>query len=1032
MASAQDPSRRAARLNRLFRDTVAGKNPVRSASDAQRFLEAVRSQASASRCVEVLVSSPRGLDAVRDAIRSDLSTQFVLSHTLPFLGYVADPGVKALVDGQLLAQVLLVVADPPTVLNTLIGLFATRQIPDPSLYPFAWLAVELISLPANSGVKVDVVKLVEVVSGSQQFVKSEDHATRELGYRLQKIVRIRCASGPPADAGPGGPGGRHDNDLADFRRIAIYPTTDEFLSTQQPYYQTAQDVAGTDSDRRPLAHLDNQFRLLREDMLAELREDLQVATGAKRGKRTPLALGGLVPCGIETKDAAGGRFQPCTLLVQCYAGLAFLEKMEAAPARHKYLKDHSSFLRHQAFGVLIRDSEILGFAFVDRDIDRLARLPPVVSLQFTNDVGLRNALLALHAGDPRRGRVQFILVDTPVFAYEPVLLELQRMADVPLLDLLVNPTTIAGESTPGFELPLHLQMIATHLGVELDLARQPGWPKPGVVEVSTLFGSTIEVDESQCEALHLALTSPVSQIQGPPGTGKSFIGAQAVRCFVEAGQRVLVLSYTNHALDQFLEDLLEADMAADSMVRIGAKGKCTPTTAPLLLSAQPRQHRRSQDAWNIIGALKSSADVAGDKLQKLLGDYLASSSQWGDVMEYLEFAESGLLFWEALSVPDGNSDSGWKRAGKDGKEIGPDYLYHRWISGQGPGIFRIGDDLPESARAVWDMPPAVRTRHHQEWIRSMAEEQVQEIQDLSRQYNGTQAKIGVQFNESDAHILRSKEIIGCTTTGAAKYARLIRAAELDVVLVEEAGEILESHILTALSPTVKQLVLIGDHKQLRPKINNYALSVERGDGYDLNLSLFERLINQGAQHATLHKQHRMAPEISVLARELTYPHLRDGPGTSRRPEIRGLQDRVVFLNHARHEDADRQLHDRRDPGMKESKKNMFEAEMVLRCVRYFAQQGYGSEQMVVLTPYLGQLRVLQELLRRNHHDPTLSEMDKAELIRAGLVSEAAAQVDKKPLRLSTIGMSPSTHFVVCSAPTNCWGKTTTRARRATL
>jgi hypothetical protein len=441
-----------------------------------------------------------------------------LSHILPFLGYLADPGVKALVDGQLLEQVLLVVANPPTVVNTLIRLFDKRQIPDHSLYPFAWLALELISLPANSGPQVDVANMVKAISDNEQFLKSEDYATRELGYKIQKVVQIRCSSEKKGD-GPGGPGGRHDNDFADFRRIAIYPTTDEFLSSQQPYYQTAKEVADTDTDKRSLAHLDNQFRLLREDMLGELREDLQVATGAKRGKRTSLALSRLVPCGIDIGDDAARRYKRCTLMLKCYEGLYFLQKMEP-PARQKYLKDQSSLLRHQAFGVLIRDKEIFGFAFVDRDIDKLAQSPPVVSLQFTNDVGLRNALLALTL--PKWESVQFILVDTPVFAYEPVLLGLQGMTDVPLLDLLVNPASISAKSTAGFKVPRQLQLLAARLEMQLYLSRLSASPKKGVVVLPTASGPKIEVDESQFEALHLALTTPVSQIQGPPGNNPPF------------------------------------------------------------------------------------------------------------------------------------------------------------------------------------------------------------------------------------------------------------------------------------------------------------------------------------------------------------------------------------------------------------------------------------------------------------------------------------------------------------------------------
>ncbi|KAI6121084.1 hypothetical protein F5141DRAFT_496683 [Pisolithus sp. B1] len=151
-----------------------------------------------------------------------------------------------------------------------------------------------------------------------------------------------------------------------------------------------------------------------------------------------------------------------------------------------------------------------------------------------------------------------------------------------------------------------------------------------------------------------------------------------------------------------------------------------------------------------------------------------------------------------------------------------------------------------------------------------------------------------KFGQASVEQLKTKRIIGCTTTGAAKFAEDIRAASPDVLLVEEAGEILESHVITALSSTTSQMILIGDpqvrssdlvglalpltrSRQLRPKVNNYTLTVEKGEGYDLNRSLFERLVLKGFPHVTLSSQHRMRPEISALIRALTYPDLKDAP-----------------------------------------------------------------------------------------------------------------------------------------------------------
>lgn len=84
-------------------------------------------------------------------------------------------------------------------------------------------------------------------------------------------------------------------------------------------------------------------------------------------------------------------------------------------------------------------------------------------------------------------------------------------------------------------------------------------------------------------------------------------------------------------------------------------------------------------------------------------------------------------------------------------------------------------------------------------------------------------------------------------------------------MIEEAAEILEAHVLTSLSPSTQHLIQIGDHKQLRPKVESYELSVQAGRGHSLNVSLFERLVTAGAPHTTLEVQHRMHSDISRCA-----------------------------------------------------------------------------------------------------------------------------------------------------------------------
>lgn len=54
-----------------------------------------------------------------------------------------------------------------------------------------------------------------------------------------------------------------------------------------------------------------------------------------------------------------------------------------------------------------------------------------------------------------------------------------------------------------------------------------------------------------------------------------------------------------------------------------------------------------------------------------------------------------------------------------------------------------------------------------------------------------------------------------TTTGAAKYRKLLQEVRPRLVIVEEAAEVLEAHTITTLSEACEHLILIGDHQQVK-------------------------------------------------------------------------------------------------------------------------------------------------------------------------------------------------------------------------
>ena len=483
------------------------------------------------------------------------------------------------------------------------------------------------------------------------------------------------------------------------------------------------------------------------------------------------------------------------------------------------------------------------------------------------------------------------------------------------------------------------------------------------------------------------------------GTGKSFIGALIAKSIYQFTKKVIhVVCFTNHALDQFLEDLLDIGIPASDMVRLG--GKSTPRTKCMALHDQSSTFKQTPASWKRIEQLRSETDKMANSLHTAFSRYHSVKIRSAQLLEYLEFRLEYADFLEAFTVP--KAEDGSVRVGRQGKAVNELYLIDRWSNGGNAGIFF--DKIPKSSKHVWHLSSAARQASMEKWRLDILKEQVTELYSIAEKYNDLQGQLGRMFKQKDAAVIRSRRIIACTTTAAAMYSQELQAASRDVVLVEEAGEILESHVITALGPQTQQLVLIGDHKQLRPKVNNYKLTVEKGEGYDLNRSMFERLILKGLPHQTLHQQHRMRPEISSLIRSLTYPDLIDAPKTRARPNIRGLQSNVVFISHEHREDEAEETANWKDMSRISSKQNRFEVDMVLKSVRYLAQQGYGTEKIVVLTPYLGQLHLLRSVLSKEN-DPVLNDLDSFDLVRAGLLPAASAKLNQRKINLSTVGKS---------------------------
>lgn len=139
--------------------------------------------------------------------------------------------------------------------------------------------------------------------------------------------------------------------------------------------------------------------------------------------------------------------------------------------------------------------------------------------------------------------------------------------------------------------------------------------------------------------------------------------------------------------------------------------------------------------------------------------------------------------------------------------------------------------------------------------------------------------------------VKEAEIIFTTCIGSA--IGLLREQEFEIVIVDEASQQTEPASLVPLVKGCSKVVLVGDHVQLRPTVQQYALSV----GFDI--SLFERLYTEvrnangcdtngpgadGVRRLMLDTQYRMHPQVGTFSSQEFYEgKLRTGVSAESRP-----------------------------------------------------------------------------------------------------------------------------------------------------
>ncbi|MDP6869837.1 MAG: AAA domain-containing protein [Candidatus Poseidoniaceae archaeon] len=215
-------------------------------------------------------------------------------------------------------------------------------------------------------------------------------------------------------------------------------------------------------------------------------------------------------------------------------------------------------------------------------------------------------------------------------------------------------------------------------------------------------------------------------------------------------------------------------------------------------------------------------------------------------------------------------------------------------------------------------------------------------------------------------VLENAQVLCSTNIGAGHFT--LSNKKFSIVLIDEATQATEPSSLVPIVKGAKQLILVGDHKQLPPTV--ISKNAEEGG---LNIPLFERLLHSGVPTHMLTTQYRMHPTIREFPSARFYENkLEDGCNASERPAVAGFlwpdwDKPVAFIPVHGAEIAE-------EAGS--SKYNLDEVSMVIKVVTdLLLTNDISLDDIGVVTPYSGQVRAIRDMLEGEMNSLEVKSVD---------------------------------------------------------
>ncbi|KAJ5058920.1 NFX1-type zinc finger-containing protein 1 [Bipolaris maydis] len=817
------------------------------------------------------------------------------------------------------------------------------------------------------------------------------------------------------------PSDRFDNDKKDIADIILFPTRDEIMSDAEeflPYTDPDQPHFLNDPVQR---HIDTFFRLLRHDIFGELKEALAgvmhtVAQEPTALWNTKLSLGDMrayhyinAQISHVTLEARKG------LQVQVEFVQPAAVRRKSSEERERWWEESRRFNQGTLLSFIWIDNSATHHVFLtvsgkntdptkEYGLSHGKELAYITSSLATQDRATVRSLMEAHSGAARGLLLEFPNVIPATFS--PILENLKEMHRLNCLPFQQWIVPRRHEGPPGqrvmHQIPPPLYTRTSGFKFSLapllkdenkddQLLMDPTSSCDDEVLLKKL-GTATHLDPGQCQALIAALTREYAFIQGPPGTGKSYLGLRIVKVLLGLSKKanlgpIMIVCYTNHALDQFLEHLL--GMGVTKLIRVGAMSKSKRLEGHNLRSVSNLGTKTNSE--------KYMAAVNYNELQKTQREAISIFASLNSLRRNPDWK----TLENCISEEHPNIHSQFRRIDDQGFKLSGRHPFDVWASDiQASGTRKSASLLKQIVQKantdVYSLTSRERSALVAHWIEGARNNKIDELYEMINDATKTQQKLTNVHEELDRRVLEQAQVIGVTTTGLAKRIAVLQQVKCKVLICEEAGEIMESHMISALLPDVEHVIQIGDHEQLRPSVSNFrdlSLESERGKLHQLDRSQFERLcVGELGRPlmpvAQLNVQRRMRPQISSLIRETIYGKLQDHPSTNDLPNVVGMRHNVFWLDHTNFENQnDENAH------INSSKSNSWEVGMVHALVRHIVRHGvYKSKDIAVLTPYTGQLQKLRATLRSDF-EICLSDRDREALENDGFtVDDVTSQV----------------------------------------